>query len=407
MQKITVLIVLFIVLITSSLYSQEKEIPKPTLQKIEKYFKEKGEIYFKFKAYSGKELETITRIISIANVDGNTVYAYANKDEFLKFRKLGYGFELLPHPSDGAHVKMADNTEKMLSSLNSYPTYSQYVSIMNGFASQYPTLCRIVHAGNTVNHEILFAVLSKNVNSPEAEPKFMYTSTMHGNETVGYILMLKLIDTLLSGYSTNLQFSRLLDNMEIWINPLANPDGAYHGGDNTINGAIRGNANNIDVNRNFPDPLMGDHPDGYAWQPETIIFMNIATDNYFTMSANFHSGEEVVNYPWDHKKTPVTADNNWWVNVSRKYADTVHRYASVVNYNGTGTITTSSRSKDITGINTLFSSEMNQGDIIKTTAGVEIGVVNSVTSNTLMSLKQNAASDNTNIAYLYSYNNTG
>ncbi len=314
----------------SSLYSQ-KEIPDSTLRKIDNCFQKRGEIYFKFKVFQLRELEFITRIISIANVDGNDVYAFANKDEFTRFRKLGYKIEYLPHPSEeeGKHIKMAESIEQILGTWDVYPTYSQYETMMDNFAATYPSLCKIVNAGNSVNgRKILFAVLSKNVNTTEAEPKFMYTSTMHGNETAGYVFMLRLIDTLLKSYSSNQLFSYLLDNMEIWINPLANPDGTYAGGNNTVSGATRENANGIDLNRNFPDPLMGDHPDGYAWQPETIIFMNVATQNYFTMSANFHSGVEVVNYPWDYKLTPVTADNNWWWYVARQYADTVHKYSN-------------------------------------------------------------------------------
>jgi len=41
------------------------------------------------------------------------------------------------------------------------------------------------------------------------------------------------------------------------------------------------------------------------------------------MAANFHGGTEVVNYPWDTWPR-LSADDAWWVNVSREYADTVH-----------------------------------------------------------------------------------
>jgi hypothetical protein len=41
------------------------------------------------------------------------------------------------------------------------------------------------------------------------------------------------------------------------------------------------------------------------------------------LSANFHTGEEVFNYPWD-KWPRLHADNEWFVSIGRKYADTVH-----------------------------------------------------------------------------------
>ena len=96
----------------------------------------------------------------------------------------------------------------------------------------------------------------------------------------------------------------ILDNCEIWINPLANPDGTYRSGNSTVNGAVRYNANFVDINRNFPDPADGPHPDGEVWQPETMIMMNVASANCFSASANFHGGEEVANYPWDTWSSP-------------------------------------------------------------------------------------------------------
>jgi hypothetical protein len=41
------------------------------------------------------------------------------------------------------------------------------------------------------------------------------------------------------------------------------------------------------------------------------------------LAANFHSGAEVVNYPWDTWTTFHT-DDSWYRKISREYADTVH-----------------------------------------------------------------------------------
>jgi hypothetical protein len=48
--------------------------------------------------------------------------------------------------------------------------------------------------------------------------------------------------------------------------------------------------------------------------------------HHFVLSANFHSGVEVVNYPWDRwrRRHP---DDAWFHYISRKYADTVHIHA--------------------------------------------------------------------------------
>jgi hypothetical protein len=284
-----------------------------------------NEYYFKFKINRQTDLYTLTKIISIDNVKGDNVYAYANDKEMKDFLKLGYFYEMLPHPGSLIDAGTSGDIDEIYE-WDVYPTYDGYIAMMNQFAANYPGLCRIVNAGATVQgRSILFAVISDNVATREAEPQFQYSSSMHGDETTGYVLMLRLIDYLLTNYAANPKVANLVNNMEIWINPLANPDGTYYGGNNTVNGARRYNYNGYDLNRNFPDPAAGPNPGGTR-QIETTIFMNIAGANDFVMSCNFHGGAEVVNYPWD-TWSRLTADNNWWVYVSRQYADTVHANA--------------------------------------------------------------------------------
>jgi hypothetical protein len=279
-----------------------------------------GQVYFKFKTPSRAELQEISRLVSIDNVRPDAVFAYATDSQFEYFRTLGYDYVILPNPGTMIVPRMGDTREEILE-WDSYPTYEAYVDMMYQFATDYPDLCVVENIGYSVEgREILFAGISANINSEQSEPEVMYSSSMHGDETTGFILMLRLIDSLLVSYGTNPQLTNMLDNMEIWINPLANPDGTYAGGNNTVYGATRYNANGADLNRNFPDPDEGDHPDGRAWQPETIAMMNFFDEHSFVISANFHGGAEVVNYPWDTWPRRH-ADDSWFIQISREYAD--------------------------------------------------------------------------------------
>jgi len=196
------------------------------------------------------------------------------------------------------------------------------------FPSFPKTLFEIHHCQRLAdrNEDLLFAKISDNVNVEEDEPEVMYTSTMHGDETTGYVLMLRLIDSLLSTYGSDSLVTRLVDSCEIWINPLANPDGTYYGGNSSVYSARRYNANNVDLNRNYPDPEDGDHPDGNSWQAETVAFMAFAEAHSLVISTNIHGGAEVLNYPWD-TWSQRHADDNWWIDISRMFADTVHAYS--------------------------------------------------------------------------------
>lgn len=293
-------------------------------------FAGKKEVYFKFSIASRSEIQTITNIISIDNVKNeNTVYAYANKKEFIDFLKLGYNYALLPYPGI-QNPSMFDVGQKQVNVWNSYPTYAAYEAMMYQFATNFPSLCQVYNICTLASgRKLLIAKISHNVTTHENEPQFLYTSTIHGNETSGYIHMLHLIDTLLNSYGTNPRITNILNNTELWINPLANPDGTYNAsGGSSISGAIRGNINGIDMNRNFPNPFGSQHPDGNSWQTETVAWMNFTDTMNFVMSANFHEGAEVCNYPWDtYTSTQKThADDNWWQLVSNQFADTAQAY---------------------------------------------------------------------------------
>ncbi len=298
------------------------------------YLETKGEVYYKFSIKNLSLLSELTKVISIDNVDGNIVYAYSNQQEFDTFLKYGLEYEVLKHPGEVGKVQISENYTELQKGWNTYPTYEAYVQMLYAYQENYPSLCQIIDAGSTINgRKILFAKLSKNVATKEAEPKVMYSSTIHGDETTGYVLLLRLIDSLLTSYNTNARIKNLLDNCEIWINPNSNPDGTYKSGNSSVSGATRYNSNYVDINRNFWDPADGQHPDGYAWQPETIIFMNLANQNNFTMSANFHGGTEVINYPWDtwFRRHP---DDAWLQYISHEYADTCQKFAPSSYMNG-------------------------------------------------------------------------
>lgn len=295
---------------------------------VDEIFGDRLEIYFKFDP-AGHDLNQLSRIISLDEVNGDYATAYANKKEFSAFLKYEDAYELLPKPGELLKdPKMLDKVDiREIDDWDFYPTYDAYIDMMYQFADDYPDICQVFSIGQSAEgRELMMAKISKNVDTREAEPQYLYTGTIHGDETTGYVLLLRMIDYLLSNYGTNPRVTDMLDHMEIWINPASNPDGTYAGGNNTVNGATRYNANGVDMNRNYPDPEDGMHPDGNAWQPSVVAFMQLAEQEHFVMSCNTHGGTEVINYPWD-TWPDLAADNDWWIYVSREYVDTVHLYS--------------------------------------------------------------------------------
>ncbi len=279
--------------------------------------------HFKFAVANKADINKITLIISIDNVIGDTVFAYANNKEFNKFKKLGINYELIPKIKSAKAVTMATTVEQM-ENWDRYPTYEVYEQMMQNWANQYPNICVLEEIGTlSSNRKLLSIKISDNPSiDTEHEPEVFLTGTMHGDETGGYVVLLRLIDYFLSNYNANghESITNLINNSEIWINPLANPNGTYYGGNATLENAQRYNGNNIDLNRNFPDPKNGQHPDGNSYQEETLLMMNFADKHNFSLSVNIHGGSEVVNYPWDtwHKRA---ADDAWWQYVGGNYRD--------------------------------------------------------------------------------------
>ncbi len=298
----------------------------PALRQAEELLDARGEVIIRFCLPSGYDVHFFSSRISVDRVRGDTIEAYLNKIQYHEFIKLGIPFAVVPPPS--LKIPAADaGLKSSVAEEDPYPSYAEYIGLMEGYARDHPQLCRLVEFGTSVRGRKLLALkISDNPAVREQEPVFLYTSTMHGDEVAGFMLLLNLAGELLSGYGTDSLVTRLVSNIEIWINPLANPDGTYFISDSSVFGATRLNANHADLNRNFPGLPANDHPDSMAWQPETIAMMNWMKELHVVLAANLHCGSEVVNYPWD-TWSRLHADDGWYRQISRAYADTVHNYS--------------------------------------------------------------------------------
>ena len=83
----------------------------------------------------------------------------------------------------------------------------------------------------------------------------------------------------------------------------------FHGYEISVTGACdnnrrgRNNANNVDLNRNFPKQFDEAQHDfrqlSRGREPETLAAMNWIKRNPFVLSANLHGGAVVASYPFD------------------------------------------------------------------------------------------------------------
>ena len=268
----------------------------------------------------GADRATLARVEAAGGVldhfDGHTARAYVRIAHWDAFLAAG-----IPH----VIVEVQPAGEKQL---DGYPTYAGLSVLLADAAANHPEIVRLMSLGRSVQGRELWALrITDNPDVEEDEPEFAYISTMHGDEKVGTVLCLNFLALLLDGYGADAQITEFIDETEIWLVPLMNPDGYELG--------IRWNANNQDLNRVFPefsrDFTQTIYTDGLpataSRQPEVAHIMHWTADNSLVLLANYHSGALVVNYPYDEEpgiasgRDAPTPDDALMRDISLAYAD--------------------------------------------------------------------------------------
>uniref|UniRef100_A0A0K0F335 Carboxypeptidase N catalytic chain (inferred by orthology to a human protein) n=1 Tax=Strongyloides venezuelensis TaxID=75913 RepID=A0A0K0F335_STRVS len=193
-----------------------------------------------------------------------------------------------------------------------YHTNKQIYNIFRDLNKKFPNLTKLEVIGKSVRGQELFAiVVSRYPNEHQpGVPEMKYVGNMHGNEVTGRELLLEFTKVLLYNYGSNSYITNLVDTTRIHIMPTMNPDGFDNSkmgifniyDEEFVNG--RENAHNVDLNRNFPS--RNKNYRNYRQEPETQAIMDWTLKNPFVISANFHGGTRVVNYPYDDDENPFT-----------------------------------------------------------------------------------------------------
>lgn len=192
------------------------------------------------------------------------------------------------------------------------------VEVMKKVNQKCSTITSLYTIGRSENGSLLNVIIfSDNPLSHEpGEPEFKYIANMHGDEVVGRELMIQLMEYLCDNYGRIDLITRLINSTRIHIMPTMNPDGySRHVEKHEYDG--RTNLNHVDLNRDFSD--------GKTGQAETRAVIQWSRTYPFVLSANFHGGTLVVNYPNDSNKEneikfSPTPDENTFQYLSKSYS---------------------------------------------------------------------------------------
>jgi carboxypeptidase T len=191
----------------------------------------------------------------------------------------------------------------------------------------HPDLARLSEIGRTLEGRPIYALkISDNASVDEHEPAVLFAGCHHAREWISVEVPFLFGKYLLESYAADPAVRALVDGSEIWIVPIANPDGLQY----TIDvyrywrKNRRANADGsygVDINRNY----------GYAWgfddvgsspqpgsdvyrgtaafsEPETAALRGIVQAHDVRAMISFHSFGQDILYPWGFTTEPAPAD---------------------------------------------------------------------------------------------------
>ncbi len=246
---------------------------------------------------TGKSLldDLLKEGFDIASRKGDVVTIYATDAELNALRQKGLivtEVEKQPRPNEA---------QSEAKGLGVYHSYATLTTDLEAYAVAHPAICRLISVGKSVENRELWAMkITDNPDDAEDEPEVKYVGSIHGDEPLGAEMCVYFIDYLLTSYGTDQRVTDLVNETEIWVLPLMNPDGHE--------ASTRYNHNGFDLNRSFPDGfenaignvLYGPAMDTVGRPVEVVDVMQWSAGRHFVLSANFHGGALLVNYPYDN-----------------------------------------------------------------------------------------------------------
>lgn len=178
-----------------------------------------------------------------------------------------------------------------------YHSYQEIVDLADSLAQAYPAICMKKMFGTSVEGRELGALkISDNVATDENEAEVLFDGGIHGDEIGGAENCIRFARDLCRKYGNDPTITDLIDNREIWIYYMVNPDGREH--------MTRYNANGVDCNRDY----------GYMWDEwggstgaystqEIKALRNCSFQNQFVVHTTYHSGTEYISCPWSYRSS--------------------------------------------------------------------------------------------------------
>ena len=194
-----------------------------------------------------------------------------------------------------------------------YHSYDEVITEL--IALEDSGVARTYIIGSTHEGRDIWAVkISDNPSDAEEEPGSLFLGCHHAREWISVEVPLYIAQYLADNYQTDAEIKHLVDNCEIWIVPVVNPDGYEYS--RTVDRMWRKNRRDngdgtfgVDLNRNYsyrwggPDASPNTSQENYRGlsafsEPETQAVRDLVLAYDFQVLMSYHNYGQQICYPW-------------------------------------------------------------------------------------------------------------
>lgn len=240
-----------------------------------------------------------------------------------------------------------------------YHSMDEVYEMLHEFAQAYPELVYTDTIGFSQEKEypIIALRISDNPGIDEDEPCVMYDGLHHAREPISMEVCLNLIDHLLTGYGTDEEITQWVNETEIWIIPMMNPEGWEYVVDENLEYPywrknLRDNNGNrqfdpgidgVDINRNYDfswrqggSGTYGSNtyrgPAAFS-EGEARAKRDLALREKPIISLSYHTYGEIVIYSWSD--SPEAPDQDLILSIASGVASRIPSSTGSGTYNPT------------------------------------------------------------------------
>lgn len=270
---------------------------------------------------------------------GEYIDIVTDQEEFDQLRSWGYEVEMVHGDLVGFYQGRLERAKDM----GGYHTYSEVMAALDSMHALHPSITTAkTDIGHSLEDSVIWAIkISDNPEVDEDEPEVFFNSLIHAREPAGMEVLLYFMWYLLDNYGSDPDATHLVNDREIWVVPVANPDGYCYneyqhpegGGMWRKNRYYCGSGDwGVDLNRNW----------GYMWgydnsgsspycdeetyrgpsafsEPATQAMRDFYLSRNFVMSLDNHCHGDWLLIPWGYDYI-YTPDHNLFVAITESMA---------------------------------------------------------------------------------------